>query len=130
MERFRDVSEMVKEWEELESDPQEWEVVGGMRRGGRRVSKRISELLDIFDPEGGARKSMESNLEIGCARDIPKPHTVSSSSLENGRATKSTNRGFKRNIVTGSMEGSSSSSPRKFYRLTKQCLHITRSIRL
>mgnify|MGYP007048500549 CR=1 FL=1 len=105
--------------EEKEVDVKVWEVVGGRRRGGRRVSKRISELLDIFDPEGGARTSMENNLEFDCARDIPNQHTISS--LENGRATKSTIGGFKRNIVTGSTEGASTSSSksRKFYKLTK-----------
>ena len=118
MERFRDVDDMIQEWEEMEGDIQEWEVVGGMRRGGRRVSKRISELLDIFDPEGGARKSIASNLEVGCARDIPEQQKVSSSNIK-GRDLKSTIGGYQRNIVTGSTEGASTLISRKVYKLSK-----------
>lgn len=47
-ERFVDVQAMVKEWEDVESCKEEWEVKEGRRRGGRRVSKRMSELLGRF----------------------------------------------------------------------------------
>ena len=88
-----------------------------MRRGGRRVSKRISELLDIFDPEGGARESIASSLEVGCARNIPE-QKVSSFNIK-GRDLKSTIGGYQRNIVTGSTEGASTSVSRKIYKLSK-----------
>ena len=117
MERFRDVGEMVKEWEEMEGDIQEWEVVGGVRRGGRRVSKRISELLEIFNPDGGARGGHASSLEFGCAKNIPEPKV--SSFNRQGRELKSTIRGYQRNIVTGSTEGASTSKSRKVYKLSK-----------
>ena len=54
MERFCDVGTLIKEWEEMEHDQKEWEVVEGIRRGGRRVSKRMGELLGRF--EGGGEK--------------------------------------------------------------------------
>ena len=50
-ERFRDVRAMVKEWELVENCKEEWEVKEGRRRGGRRISKRMSELLGIFGDE-------------------------------------------------------------------------------
>ena len=51
VERFCDVGTLVTEWERMENDPKEWEVLEGIRRGGRRVSKRMVELLGKF--EGG-----------------------------------------------------------------------------
>ena len=48
-ERFVDVHSLVREWEELENCKEEWEVNEGRRRGGRRVSKRMSELQGLQD---------------------------------------------------------------------------------
>ena len=45
---------MIKQWEQLEKDDSEWKVEEGVRRGGRKLSKRMSELLGIF---GGEREN-------------------------------------------------------------------------
>ena len=50
---FRDVGAMVKTWEEMEEDISEWRQEGGVRRGGRRISRRISELLRSFEEKEG-----------------------------------------------------------------------------
>ena len=62
-ERFRDVHALVREWEELESCKEEWEVQGGVRRGGRKVSKRMSELLGRFGEWGRGLISDERGPE-------------------------------------------------------------------
>ena len=59
-ERFRDVRAMVKEWEWVENCKEEWEVKEGRRRGGRRISKRMSELLGRFGEEN-EQKSFNLN---------------------------------------------------------------------
>ena len=46
-----DTAKMIRIWENLENDESEWKVEGGLRRGGRRVSRRISELLEKFEGE-------------------------------------------------------------------------------
>ena len=51
LEQFRDVRSMVEEWNGLETDDLEWLPIEGVRRGGRRMSRRISELLQNF--QGG-----------------------------------------------------------------------------
>ena len=53
MEQFKDVRSMVEEWNGLERDDMEWLPMEGVRRGGRRVSRRISELLQNFQGERG-----------------------------------------------------------------------------
>ena len=37
-----DMEEMIKTWESIEHDEEEWKVEEGVRRNGRRVSRRIS----------------------------------------------------------------------------------------
>ena len=63
-ERFVDVHSLVREWEELENCKEECEVKGGMRRGGRRVSKKMSELLGRFGEGDGGQLSEEGNQEL------------------------------------------------------------------
>ena len=41
-ERFCDIGEMIKQWEQLEEDDSEWKVEEGVRRGGRKLRKRMS----------------------------------------------------------------------------------------
>ena len=48
------MGEMIKQWEQLEKDDSELKVEEGVRRGGRKLSKRMSELLGIF---GGEREN-------------------------------------------------------------------------
>ena len=45
VERFGDIAKMIDKWEMLEEDDKEWKVEEGIRRGGRRLSRRVSELL-------------------------------------------------------------------------------------
>ena len=52
VEMFGDIGKMVGQWEMLEEDDKEWKVEEGIRRGGRRLRRRISELLRVFG-EGG-----------------------------------------------------------------------------
>ena len=64
-ERFGEVKEMVGLWEGMENDDDEWLPKEGRRRGGRRISRRISELIENFQTEGGMDKQTEeqSGLE-------------------------------------------------------------------
>ena len=62
MERFHNIETVIPEWEEIEGDEKEWEEVGGIRRGGRRVSKRMSELLDRFEKGRGEE---ENETQVG-----------------------------------------------------------------
>ena len=55
-ERFCDIGTMVSQWEEMEVKVLEWKVLEGVRRGGRKVSRRISELLGKFEGGGGQKK--------------------------------------------------------------------------
>ena len=48
VERFSDIGEMITQCERIEQDDNEWTVEEGMRMGGRKLSKRMSELLGIF----------------------------------------------------------------------------------
>ena len=57
IERFHNIETVIPEWEEIEGDEREWEEVGGIRRGGRRVSKRMSELLDRFEKGRGEEEN-------------------------------------------------------------------------
>ena len=52
-EDFQSVGALIKEWEHLEGNESEWEVVGGVRRGGKRVSRRVTELMGKFEKGGG-----------------------------------------------------------------------------
>ena len=62
VERFGDISVMVTKWERLEQDDNEWKAEEGMRRGNRKLSRRMSELLGIF---GEGEKDSMVGLEIG-----------------------------------------------------------------
>ena len=44
---------MVEEWNGLENDESEWLPVEGVRRGGRNLSRRISDLIRSFQEGGG-----------------------------------------------------------------------------
>ena len=59
---FRDVGAMVKTWEEMEGDINEWRQEGGVRRGGRRISRRISDLLRSFEEKEG--EDIDRRVEI------------------------------------------------------------------
>ena len=51
---------LITQWEESEQD--EWMVEEGLRRGGRKLSRRMSELLGIF---GEGEKASMVGLESG-----------------------------------------------------------------
>jgi hypothetical protein len=59
---FRDVGTMVRTWEEMEEDISEWRQEGGVRRGGRRISRRISDLLRSFEEKEG--EDIDRGVEI------------------------------------------------------------------
>ena len=61
MEQFRDVRSMVEEWNGLEKDDMEWLPIEGVRRGGRRMSRRISERLQNF--QGGGERGRWGRTE-------------------------------------------------------------------
>ena len=61
-ERYCEIGQMITQWERLENDDSEWMVEEGLRRGGRKLSKRISELLGIF---GEGEKDSVVGLESG-----------------------------------------------------------------
>ena len=54
-ESFKDVRAMVGVWEAMDKDDGEWLTVGERRRGGRRVSRRISE--SVFKRRGAKRQT-------------------------------------------------------------------------
>ena len=62
---FRDVSSMVGRWEEMEKDETEWLPGDGKRRGGKRISRKITELINEFqDREGGGGRDTDSQSDI------------------------------------------------------------------
>ena len=56
-----DLNDLLKTWDIMEDDENEWRVEGGVRRGGRKVSRRMSELIDMF---GGSNDKENSNLLV------------------------------------------------------------------
>ena len=65
IERFHSIETVIPKWEEMEKDEKEWEEVGGRRRGGRKVSKRMSELLDRFEKGGrGEEENIAKSSEF------------------------------------------------------------------
>jgi hypothetical protein len=65
VERFGDISVMVTKWERLEQDDNEWKAEEGMRRGNRKFSMRMTELLGIFgDGEKGSMVGLESGISV------------------------------------------------------------------
>ena len=83
VERFCDVGTLVTEWERMENDPKEWEVLEGIRRGGRRVSKRMVELLGMFEGEGDT--DTESVVK---SRSCAKPIVFNSTLKQNSNSSK------------------------------------------
>ena len=55
----------------MEEDEDEWKVEGGVRRGGRKVSRRMSELIDRF---GGTYDKEKSSL-LGA--EVPVENSIS-----------------------------------------------------
>ena len=51
LERFKDIGSMITQWEDLEHNDKEWMVEEGVRWGGRKFSRRMSELIGIFGEE-------------------------------------------------------------------------------
>ena len=125
MERFCDVGTLIEEWEEMEKDQKEWEVVEGIRRGGRRVSKRMGELLGRF--EGGGETETENMVENeSCAKPNLSNNLSSFSSIS--KNTLSTGSHFQRRTKTltstvtsnqNSTLNSNSSNSRKVYKLAR-----------
>jgi hypothetical protein len=62
VERFGDIGMMVTKWERMDQDDNEWKAEEGMRRGNRKLSRRMSELLGIF---GEGEKVSMVGLESG-----------------------------------------------------------------
>ena len=52
-ENFKDVRTMIDEWNNMEHNEMEWLPVEGVRRGGRKMSRRISDLMRSFQEGGG-----------------------------------------------------------------------------
>ena len=72
LEMFCDVKSLICEWEYLEGNAMEWEEKEGRRRGGRRVSRRVSELLEKFEGGGGQeheKLSSGSEIEVKIGRN-------------------------------------------------------------
>ena len=63
-----DMGKLITMWDRMENDEEEWKVEEGVRRGGRRVSKRMSELLDKFDGNVQADKSKTSDVNLTSTR--------------------------------------------------------------
>eukprot|EP00090_Calanus_glacialis_P030632 TRINITY_DN49602_c0_g1_i1.p1 TRINITY_DN49602_c0_g1~~TRINITY_DN49602_c0_g1_i1.p1 ORF type:complete len:204 (-),score=39.33 TRINITY_DN49602_c0_g1_i1:50-586(-) len=54
---FMDVNSMVGRWEEMDQDEGEWQPKEGRRRGGRKISRRMSELILGFEEGDGDRRT-------------------------------------------------------------------------
>ena len=61
LERFRDIGSMITKWEKLKQDDKEWMVEEGVRRGGRKLSRRMSELIGIFGEENASVVGLTSD---------------------------------------------------------------------
>ena len=75
VERFQSAEALLPEWDKLEGNESEWEEVGGMRRGGRKVSRRMSELLGRFEMGRGEEETvkmvdMEASVNRGTVRKL------------------------------------------------------------
>ena len=82
-EAFSDMGEMIARWELMESSEYEWKVEGGMRRGGRKLSRRISELLGNFEEKEGDRileLVTDVDLEGGKTEDMANFSVVATNS--------------------------------------------------
>ena len=91
VERFGDVREMVGLWESLEQEEEEWQHKEGRRRGGKRVSKRISELLLSFQ-EGRDEQTEEQpgldSARISTFSDLPLTTRITHSQFHKSRKSK------------------------------------------
>ena len=56
------IETMIAKWEAMENDANEWKVEDGVRRGGGKLSKRISELLGRYE---GERETLEEGGREG-----------------------------------------------------------------
>ena len=72
MENFHDIRDMIAKLERIESDEDEWKVEGGIRRGGRKLSRRMSELLGNFEcSEGGGGVTKLDDDVANCSEGGP-----------------------------------------------------------
>ena len=77
MERFCDIGNMICQWEEMEGEGLERGREERERRKGRRVSRRISELMRSFEEGGGSEESADLvKLDTGSNGFIRNRHTV------------------------------------------------------
>ena len=51
------IDDLKQVWDKMENDEEEWKVEEGWRRGGRKVSRRMSELIRRFDGEASGEHS-------------------------------------------------------------------------
>ena len=56
------IDDLIQTWDRMEEDVDEWKVEGGVRRGGRKVSRRMSELISRF---GGTEDIEEKSNHLG-----------------------------------------------------------------
>ena len=81
LERFKDIGSMITQWEELEDNDKEWVVEEGVRRGGRKISRRMSELIGIFGEENARIVGQTNGVAFGSDTTLSsKPDSVCSNS--------------------------------------------------
>ena len=78
-----DTRKLIETWNKMEEDESEWKVEEGFRRGGRRVSRRISELLTKFEGEI-CSEQIESPADVNpVQRNILISHTEGRGQFQN-----------------------------------------------
>jgi hypothetical protein len=102
---FMDVNSMVGRWEEMDQDEGEWLPKDGRRRGGRKLSRRMSELILGFEESGGDRETDRCTdfSSLGSNVKIPdKIQTVSFTPISNAMMGNANydNFNFKNNVST------------------------------
>ena len=70
-----DIETLKLNWDILENDEKEWKVEEGRRRNGRRISRRISDLIDKF--EGGGEAEHSNPLDGGNSVKFQNLNTIS-----------------------------------------------------
>ena len=85
-ETFSDIGGMIARWEMMENSENEWKVEEGVRRGGRKLSRRISELLGNFEQreEGERVDDLETDVDL----EGGKPNVMTNLSLVATKSTK------------------------------------------
>jgi hypothetical protein len=73
---FMDVNSMVGRWEEMDQDEGEWLPKEGRRRGGRKLSRRMSELILGFEESGGDRETDGCTDLSSLGSDIKIPDNI------------------------------------------------------